>query len=320
MSEQARIILEQSWRQSTKSKYLVYLNKGRPYCGTNDENWLEPNVQSCVNLLADLHQDGLQYSGVNLARSALSAVVVIRGWGPVGGHPLVKRLLRGVFLRTPPKPRYDGIWDVNIMFNFLRGNPTVGNLCLEDLSLFTVTLLLILSAERCQTLAKLTLEGVKLEGDNVVLKVEGLLKTSRPGHHKSELVLKAYPEDVKLCIKSFLREYIHRTARLRKPNSDGWHSLVVGLVPPHKPVGSATIGRWTKTTLKRAGVDTGQFGAHSTRAAATSAARSIIPVDQLVKKVGWASEKIFAVFYDKPIRDTGGVGEALMTRLAPTES
>ena len=94
----------------------------------------------------------------------------------------------------------------------------------------------------------------------------------------------------------------------------------MGLVPPHKPVGSATIGRWTKTPLKRAGVDTGQFSAHSTRAAATSAARSIIPVDQLVKKVGWASEKIFAVFYDKPIRETGGVGEALMIRLAPTES
>ena len=46
---------------------------------TNDENWLEPNVQSCMNFLADLHQDGLQYSGVNLARSALSEIVVIRG-------------------------------------------------------------------------------------------------------------------------------------------------------------------------------------------------------------------------------------------------
>ena len=155
----------------------------------------------------------------------------------------------------------------------------MGNLCLEDLSLFTVTLLLILSAERCQTLAKLTLEGVKLEGDNVVLKVEGLLKTSRPGHHTSELVLKAYPEDVKLCIRSFLREYIHRTAGLRKPSNDGRHRLFVGLVPPHKPVGSATIGRWTKLTLKRAGVDRDQFSAHSTRVAAASAARSIIPVD-----------------------------------------
>ena len=41
VSEQARIILEQSWRQSTKSKYLVYLNKWRIYCETKDENGLE---------------------------------------------------------------------------------------------------------------------------------------------------------------------------------------------------------------------------------------------------------------------------------------
>ena len=110
----------------------MYLNKGRTYCETNDANWLEPNVQSCVNLLADLHQDGFQYSGVNLARSALSAVVVIRGWGPVGGHPLVKRLLRGAFLRTSPKPRYDGIWEVN----FPEGKSHSGKPMFEGFILF----------------------------------------------------------------------------------------------------------------------------------------------------------------------------------------
>ena len=103
--------------------------------------------------------EGLGYSGVNLARSALSAVIIIPGLGPVRDHPLVKRLLRGVFQRTPPMPRYDRVWDVNIMFKFLRQGPEVAELSLKDLSMFMVTLLLILLAERFRTLAKLTLEG-----------------------------------------------------------------------------------------------------------------------------------------------------------------
>lgn len=120
---QHKMILEQSWRQATKTKYGVYLKKWKLYCESVDGNWLVPKVQSCVNFLARLHHGGLKYSGVNLARSALSAVVEIPGIGPVGEHPLVKRLLRGVFLRAPPRPRYDGIWDVNVVFNFLRTRP-----------------------------------------------------------------------------------------------------------------------------------------------------------------------------------------------------
>ena len=91
---------------------------------------------------------------MNVARSALSAVVAIPGLGQVGEHPLIKRLLRGVYLRTPPVPKYGTTWDVNVNFNFLRLKPEAMNLNLKDLSMFTVTLLIILSAERCQTLAQ----------------------------------------------------------------------------------------------------------------------------------------------------------------------
>ena len=41
---------------------------------------------------------------------------------------------------------------------------------------------------------------------------------------------------------------------------------------PHKAVGSETIARWIKATLKMTGVNTEIFHAHSTRAATCSAA------------------------------------------------
>ena len=141
VSGPAKEILAQSWRKSTRSKYEVYLRKWRAYCVLNNENWLCPgDISVCVNFLAKIHLDGLNYSGVNVARSALSAVVEIPGIGQVGEHPLIKRLLRGVYLRTPPVPRYVTTWDVNVMFDFLRLKPNAMNLNLKDLSLFTVTL------------------------------------------------------------------------------------------------------------------------------------------------------------------------------------
>ena len=42
---------------------------------------------------------------------------------------------------------------------------------------------------------------------------------------------------------------------------------------PHHPVTSATIARWIKQGMSKAGVDTSLFGAHFTRAASTSAAK-----------------------------------------------
>ena len=36
---------------------------------------------------------------------------------------------------------------------------------------------------------------------------------------------------------------------------------------PHKPVSRDTISRWTKETLRRCGIDTKVFTAHSTRSA-----------------------------------------------------
>ena len=42
---------------------------------------------------------------------------------------------------------------------------------------------------------------------------------------------------------------------------------------PHHAVSASTISRWIKSMLKRAGVDSSKFGAHSTQAASSSAAK-----------------------------------------------
>ena len=42
-----------------------------------------------------------------------------------GKHPLVKRVLKGIFEARPVFPKYNTVWDVNTLFKFFRslGNP-----------------------------------------------------------------------------------------------------------------------------------------------------------------------------------------------------
>ena len=69
---------------------------------------------------------------------------------------------------------------------------------------------------------------------------------------------------------------------------------------PHKSNNNDTMARWLRDVLNRAGVDTQLFGAHSTRAASTSAALSCgVTVDALLRAAGWSSESMFTRFYEK---------------------
>ena len=38
----------------------------------------------------------------------------------VGEHPIIARLLKGMFHIRPPEPRYSFTWDVNVLLTFFR--------------------------------------------------------------------------------------------------------------------------------------------------------------------------------------------------------
>ena len=38
----------------------------------------------------------------------------------LGEHPIIVRLIKGMYYVRPPKPRYKFIWDVNISLAFLE--------------------------------------------------------------------------------------------------------------------------------------------------------------------------------------------------------
>ena len=85
-------------------------------------------------LLAHSFDKGLEYRAINTYRSALSGFLPpIEGF-PVGQHPLVVRLLKGILNLRPALPRYEQAWDVNVALDFLRSLPTNEALPLSTLS------------------------------------------------------------------------------------------------------------------------------------------------------------------------------------------
>jgi len=57
-----------------------------------------------------------------------------------------------------------------------------------------------------------------------------------------------------------------------------------------------------KTVLKGAGINIKTYGAHSTRAAATSAAKvKGLSISRIMNSAGWSNDKTFAKFYNLPV-------------------
>ncbi len=66
--------------------------------------------------------------------------------------------------------------------------------------------------------------------------------------------------------------------------------------------------------LELAGVDTTKFGAHSTRAATTSAAKAMnMPIDIIMQSAGWPRESTFGKYYHKPVATQANFGNFLLS-------
>ena len=192
-------------------------------------------------------------------------------------------------------------WDVNEVLKHLQTLHPLNELSLKLLSFKVVMLLALLSGQRCQTLHSLTTRDMKVYHNKVVFIVSELTKTSKPGKHCTTLEFLSYDNDPRLCLVSCLKEYLDRTANMRQDHQ----KLLVSYQKPHKAISKDTLARWLKQELKLAGIDTSIFGAHSTRAASTSAAKAHnVSIATIMTFAGWSSENTFRKFYNKAITST----------------
>lgn len=89
---------------------------------------------------------------MNIARCALSAVLPRVNNMKIGAQEMVAWMVRGVNNFNPPKPKYNTFWDVNLVFNLFESWGCNANLTLFRISAEVTVLLLLLTAQRGQTI------------------------------------------------------------------------------------------------------------------------------------------------------------------------
>lgn len=288
-------IMLESLSSNSFKQYEVYLKRWFEYCTQKNLDVFNASIQTVTNFLEKLFKEGAQYGSLNSCRSALSLLL----GNHIGQDERIKRFFKGVFRLRPPMPRYNETWDTSLVLNYLSTVHPNQNLPLDQLSKKLITLLALVTAHRVQTMSKINIDNISVNTDRITIKIVDLIKTSRPSSKQPLLTLPFFQEKPEICPAKCLQAYISLTAPLRK----NVKNLFISLRSPYKAVTSQTLSRWIKSSLHDSGIDVTQFGAHSARHAATSAARRQgVSIDTIKRTAGWSeSSNTFFKFYNRPL-------------------
>ena len=246
-----------------------------------------------------MYDRGLQYTTIASARSVLSGILHIPGVTSISSHPLIIRLLKGIFHVRPPKPRYEFIWDTELVLQFLKNlHPSV--IGLKLLTLKTVALLTLLSGQRVSTLHQFRLSQMQRTPTIVVFNIQGLLKQSRPTKRDLPITYHAFLHDVALCPVATLGFYLR--ARENLVNAALHDEFFLCYRNPHGPASRDALARWVKMVLGSSGVNLDTFSARSCRSASTSkAAASGVSLERILMAGQWSTSSTFYNYYRKDI-------------------
>ena len=200
-------IIMSSWRTSTKNKYNIYLNKWIDYCSTRDIDPFHATIKDGLCFFMYIFECGNEYSSINSAQSALSAILPTCDGIPFGKQHLVSKFCRGVFQLRPSLPCYAFTWDTRKLLSYYRQIQENSELTLKQLTLKLATILALIMSQRAQNIHSLDINCMKIESDVITFPFPTLLKHSRPRHHLKPIPLKEYHVK-KLCPVDLINTYL----------------------------------------------------------------------------------------------------------------
>lgn len=303
-SSKSRKLLSASWRLGTQKDYSSKFNKFCSWCRTGKIDPYSATLTQVADFLTELFNNGLQYRTIAGYRSMLSAVLHPIGNIPVGQHPYIIRLLKGVFNSRPPSVRILPEWDLPVVLDMLQKQPfePLSKASLKITTFKTIFLMAISTFRRCGDLQSLKLgEGsVCVQKKGVTFIRHGLAKQDREKHFGSKIFVPAFSENYRLDPKRALYWYLKKTQSLRV-KSDGTteKKIFLALNKPHHPISAQTISNWIVQTIKMAYENKNiKVKAHSTRAVGPSwALYRGASVKSILDAADWSRESTFIKFY-----------------------
>ena len=255
------------------------------------------HVQS-LTFLAEQFSQGKEYRSINVLRSAISSAHCHVDDKPVGQHPLIVRLMKGVSISRPPQPRYQHTWNVSVVTTYLASLGCNKTMSMKQLSQKLCMLMALTCPERSSVMASLDITYMRHYPEGVKFSHTIFRKRA----HNGNLGESVYPKftDESLCPVTCLAVYLERTKDWRSINKDK-PRLFLSIKKPHKPVSSSTLSRWIKEIIFQSGIKDFSFKGHSVRSASTSAAKaSGLSIDTIISMADWTNESTFKKFYYRP--------------------
>lgn len=305
LSSEAIDTISCSLSDSTQRQYRSSFNQWVKYCCQTNSDPLTISPVKVISFFQHLlDPTNITYNSFVTHRAALSLISP----HDLSQDCMMSRFLKGVFRRRPPAPKHESSWDPTTVLNYLE---ICDDSSFSFLSKKLLTLMLLASAQRLQTMAAIDIRNIRFSMRGVTIWVDSLLKTSRPGSKELTLHFANLPTQPHLCIPSVLKDFLKLSATLRGPTVN---TLFLTTTTPYRPATTPTLARWAKHILSCAGIDIQTFTAHSTRHSAVScAARSGVSMDAIFKAAGWShSSKMFAQVYNRPLQDPFHFSMAIM--------
>ena len=150
-SDRATELLMSSWRVNTKKQYTSYISRWLKFCSEKNYSPRTPSIVEVVNFLTDCFEKGLGYSAISTARSALATFITI-DQVPLGQHPIISRLIKGIFTSRPALPKTNVTWDPDIVLSYLKRLSPCYKLNLSVLTWKLAVLTALLTGQRVQSL------------------------------------------------------------------------------------------------------------------------------------------------------------------------
>ena len=97
LSEEASQLLSASWRVKTSASYESLFKRWDSWCQRQNRGPIRGPIADVANFLAELFSEGYQYRSLNAYRSAISSIYEKIDGEEVGKHPLITRILKGIF-------------------------------------------------------------------------------------------------------------------------------------------------------------------------------------------------------------------------------
>jgi hypothetical protein len=252
VSDAAFRLISASWRPSSTRRYDGIWDAFRDFLRARALPLSSVTLRVVLDYFSDMFDRGRAFRTIRLHRSVLSSTLPPFDGHSVGDHPLVSRLIQGIFQRRPPSRRLYDSWNVGRVFDFFASWSSP--LSFEQLQRKTAFLLAMASSKRPSELSSIRCSSafMVIDEEKARFLPSCLSKTDRQRHLGAAFSIARLPvsSDASVCPVEVLETYLRRRAELHVPHD----YVFCGFRAPRDPLSTAAFSDRLRWVMRHSGI------------------------------------------------------------------